>query len=128
MPPSVAVDQPDAPAVGKALVTQARCREQHQIARPGPNPAPETFKKFRDGTHPEQAQREGDKPLKSAASSCAGIETTVHELLWRLCPLTQQKSRLARLRELADRIAETFIPKWQLSRQSSLDTVVAQKS
>src|SRR6266436_9058006 len=39
MPPSVAVDQPDAPAVGKALVTQARCREQHQIARSGPNPA-----------------------------------------------------------------------------------------
>src|SRR5580698_5816566 len=32
------------------------------LPRPGPNPAPETFKGLRDDTHPEPAQREGSKP------------------------------------------------------------------
>jgi len=33
------------------------------LPRPGPNPAPETFKRLRDGTRPEPAQREGFEPL-----------------------------------------------------------------
>lgn len=35
------------------------------LPRPGPNPAPETFKGFRDVSHPEPAQREGNEPLKA---------------------------------------------------------------